>query len=211
SYRVALAYLGWAQWHLGYPDQARASVDRATQSTEKISRPYTVATVLGVVGLAYYLLHEYSRMLELAEALRIVSRDHGIAYYQALAAVHSGAALAGLGKTGEGIARLTEGIGDFTATGTRLVLPYCKLALSEALLKAGQPELALPAINEALALVEHNGERLLEAKLHRVKGEALLSLPQSEQTAAALSLERAVAVALDQSAKSMELRAATSL
>ena len=211
SYRVALAYLGWAQWHLGYPDQARASVDRATQSTEKISRPYTVATVLGVVGLAYYLLHEYSRMLELAEALRIVSRDHGIAYYQALAAVHSGAALAGLGKTREGIARLTEGIGDFTATGTRLVLPYCKLALSEALLKAGQPELALPAINEALALVEHNGERYLEAELHRVKGEALLSLPQSEQTAAALSLERAVAVARDQSAKSMELRAATSL
>jgi tetratricopeptide (TPR) repeat protein len=143
-YRVALAYLGWAQWHLGYLDQARTSLENALQSSANIPRPYTVATILGVASVAYYLLRDYGRMFELAEALLAVSAEHGITYYHALAKLHLGAALAGLGNTEDRIAHLTEGISAFTTTGTKLVLPYCKLALAEALRKSGTARLRPP-------------------------------------------------------------------
>jgi predicted ATPase len=169
-----------------------------------------VATVIGVASIAYYLLRDYARMFELAEALLAVSAEHGITYYHALAKVHLGAALAGLGSIEEGIARLTEGISAFTATGTRLVLPYCKLALADALLKDGRPDPALQTLDQALALVEQNGERYLESEFHRLKGEVLLHRGRADETAASANFEQAIEIARKQNAKSLELRATMS-
>jgi hypothetical protein len=169
TYRVALAYLGWTQWHLCYLDQSRISLEHALQSSANIQRPYTVTTIFGVAGMAFYLLRDYGRMFELAEALLAISAEHGITYYHALAKVHLGAALVGQGSTEEGMVHLTEGISAFTATGTKLVLPYCKLALAEAILKAGRPEAVVETLDEALNLVEQNGERYLESEFHRLK------------------------------------------
>jgi class 3 adenylate cyclase len=211
NYRVASAYLGWAQWHLGYPDLARKSLDRALQYTEKISRPYTVATILGVAGVLNYLLRDHARLFELAEDLLAVAGEHEIAFYRALGAVHQGAALAGLGSLEKGLKLLTEGIGAFSATGTKLVLPYCHLVYGEALVKAGRPQDAVENADTALALIKRNGERYLESELHRLKGEALLAGSESDEIRARASFERAIQIAVNQDAKSLELRATMAL
>ena len=55
------------------------------------------------------------------------------------------------------------------------------------------------------------GERMSEAEVHRVKGELLFALPTPDAARAEAAFREALEVARRQSAKSWELRAATSL
>ena len=83
--------------------------------------------------------------------------------------------------------------------------------LAEAHGRAGQAEEGLALIAEALEFVTKTGERASEAELHRLKGELLLARSPSDQAEAETSFREAIDVARRQSAKSWELRAATSL
>jgi predicted ATPase len=64
-------------------------------------------------------------------------------------------------------------------------------------------------LSEALAAVEEMDERVFEAELHRIVGDALLSMQR--QGEAEVEFTCALAIARAQHAKSWELRAATSL
>jgi predicted ATPase len=64
---------------------------------------------------------------------------------------------------------------------------------------------------QALDRVKTTGERLYEAELHRLMGEVLSSHPERDLAEAKACFRRAVEVAKEQGAKSLELRAATSL
>ncbi len=63
----------------------------------------------------------------------------------------------------------------------------------------------------ALTLVEKTGERWYEAELHRLKGELLLSQSSDKLSQAETSFHQALSVSRSQQARSLELRAATSL
>ena len=64
---------------------------------------------------------------------------------------------------------------------------------------------------EALAVVDTTGGRDYEAESHRLHGELLLQQPAPDAPAAEACFQRALDVARRQQAKSLELRAATSL
>jgi predicted ATPase len=64
-------------------------------------------------------------------------------------------------------------------------------------------------LSEALAAVEHMDERMFEAELHRINGDALFSIQRRGE--AEVEFTRALAVARQQQAKCWELRAAMSL
>src|SRR4029453_16499834 len=88
---------------------------------------------------------------------------------------------------------------------------YYLAFLAEAHGKVGQAEEGLTVLAQALAAVHKTGERLYEAELYRLKGELLLSLSAENHAEAEGCLHQALAVARRQQAKSLELRAATSL
>jgi predicted ATPase len=67
------------------------------------------------------------------------------------------------------------------------------------------------ALAEALTLADTTGERWYEAELYRLKGVLLLQQSSSNQTEAESCFHQAIAIAQSQQAKSLELRAATSL
>jgi len=75
----------------------------------------------------------------------------------------------------------------------------------------GQPAAALVVLVEALTLVDNTGERLYESELYRLKGELLLQQSSDNHLEAETCFHHAIAIAQKQSAKSWELRAATSL
>ena len=77
--------------------------------------------------------------------------------------------------------------------------------------KAGQAEEGLSAVVEALAIVERTEERFYEAELHRLQGELLLQQSPDQQSDAEACFQHALDVSRSQEAKSLELRAATSL
>jgi predicted ATPase len=92
--------------------------------------------------------------------------------------------------------------------------------LAEAYGEAGQTEEGLSALAEALALVDKTGERSSEGELYRIKGELLLAQDRfrlqtegdrEKAEEAEECFHKAIAVARQQQAKSLELRATMSL
>ena len=115
------------------------------------------------------------------------------------------------GQSEAGIAQLREGLAVYRATGTENRRPEYLAMLVEILKNSGQVTEGLRLLHEALTQVERTGERYWEAELYRLRAELLLAQSVDNHTEAEPSLHKALAIAGSQSAKSLELRAATSL
>jgi predicted ATPase len=109
---------------------------------------------------------------------------------------------------------MRQGLAGWQATGALSHRPYQLALLAEALARAGQAAEGLAALAEALAVSAASGERFLEAELHRLRGELLLAGAAAGPAAwgeAEACFRQALDVARQQQAKSLELRAVTSL
>ena len=120
-------------------------------------------------------------------------------------------ALAEAGRIEEGIAEMRHGLASYQATGSEFQVPYFLALLANVHGRAGQQEECLSLLNEALDRVGKTEERWFEAELYRLKGNLLLSRPVEEHAEAEACLQQASDVAQRQSARLLELRAATSL
>ena len=89
-------------------------------------------------------------------------------------------------------------------------MPHCCSRLARACAAAGQPEKGLEAIEQGLTESLQNNERWWDAELHRLRGNLIWSL-SAEMDAVESAFRRAIEIAQSQQAKSLELRAATSL
>jgi len=88
--------------------------------------------------------------------------------------------------------------------------------LAEACSKVGQPEEALCSLSEAVAMLERSGPCWYEADLYRLKGTLTLqskvqSLKSKVEEEAEACFFKAIEIARQQQAKTLELRAAMSL
>jgi predicted ATPase len=131
-------------------------------------------------------------------------------YYQAWSAILVAFAVAWEMPGAAHIARLRDSIAAFTATGAHLRLPYYLSLLARVCGKAGRGEEGLMVLDEALAAAHTRNERWWDAELHRLRGELLREYGASERDAEAALLQ-AIETARAQQARSLELRAATSL
>src|SRR5215469_9699422 len=78
-------------------------------------------------------------------------------------------------------------------------------------METGRLDDGLDAVAEALAAADAHGDDHYRAEMHRLKAELLLRRNDSNDAEAHRCFERAIEVARKQSAKSLELRATTSL
>ena len=100
------------------------------------------------------------------------------------------------------------------ATGAAFFHAFLLTLQAEAYAEDGQAREGLRMLEEAFTLVDATAERLWEAEMYRLKGK-LLQRAESGERCAGLTPEacflKALEVARRQQAKSLELRAATSL
>ena len=109
-----------------------------------------------------------------------------------------------------GIDQVRQGLDSWRATGSMVNRTYYHALLAETYRKSGRPKEGLEVIQEELAAIETSGERWLESELYRVKGELMLILGENESEVES-QFRKAVQIAQRQGAKSLELRATTSL
>jgi predicted ATPase len=207
----ALVNLGWTLWPLGYPEQALTRSQESLALARELSHPFTQAHALLYANLVHRMRGESRAVLEGAEAAIALSNEHGFLQYAEIGAFHRATALADRGQLQEGIAGMRAILEATQAGGLVLALPVLLASLGEAHGKAGQSEEGLALLDEAQGVVATTGERAYEAEVHRVKGELLLARSPSDQAEAETCFHEALEVARRQSAKSWELRAATSL
>ncbi len=212
-----LGVLAWILWYMGYPDQASQRSDEALALARKLSDPFSLAHSLVFRADLHQHRREAKLTLEFAEAAMTLSTEQGFPHYSAWASLLRGWALAEQENPAEGIAQIRQGLTAYRATGAELARSYFMALLAETCGNAGQAEDGLDVLAEALALVDHTGERYYAAELHRLKGVLILSRP-SAQTCKSTSHEEAEAcfqkameVARRQGARSLELRAGLDL
>jgi predicted ATPase/DNA-binding winged helix-turn-helix (wHTH) protein len=208
---VGLAYMFWCLWVLGYPAQAQARLQELLTRAQALSHPYSLAVAL----LAEATWHQFCRQPSGIEAniqkVITLSADYGFPHIRAMGMILQGWSMAMQGRGVQGVTLITAGLTAEQATGEFIRRPYYLFLLAEAYGEVGQATAGLHELAEALPLVTSTAERWWEAELYRLQGALLLrqAIPDAKQSE--IALRQALAVARRQEAKSLELRAATSL
>ncbi|MCI0440970.1 MAG: hypothetical protein L0177_17850, partial [Chloroflexi bacterium] len=151
------------------------------------------------------------RTHELAEAAVVLSQEQGFAFRHAQVTNLQGWALVAQGQREAGLRQIQQGLAAARATGAEVSQPYCLALLAEAYGQVGQIEAGLQTLAEALTLADKNGERSWEAELQRLQGEFLLRRSTDQHAEAEACFQQAIAIAQQQQARSLQLRAAMSL
>src|SRR4030095_6554460 len=163
------------------------------------------------------LLHVWRREVqfakERAEAVIMLSNEHGFIHALSSCMIKKGWALAKQGAVAEGIGQLQQGLATIRDIRHGLALSLYLAQMAEAYKQGGQVEAGLHALAEALMHLDNTGECFYEAELYRLKGECLMAQTGKgcKEREAEECFRQALDVARHQQAKSLELRATMSL
>ena len=89
-----------------------------------------------------------------------------------------GWALAMPGEAAEGVAQLQQGWAVHQRVGTKQLQTYCLSLLAEAYGQAGEPEVGLEVLAEAVRLLTTTEERWWEAEVYRLQASLAAPAPQ---------------------------------
>ncbi|MEE9209469.1 MAG: adenylate/guanylate cyclase domain-containing protein [Kiloniellales bacterium] len=199
----------WSRWLLGYPDQALRCAHDARSLGEELSHPYSLGVAIGFASLVFQLCGRLEQASEWAAGTHSLAGQHGYlgTTWNALAKLTRAWVLTRRSKPQEAHALVRESL---QAQKNPMFRPYYLGNLSEICLHSGEPERGLEAIAEGLTIVARTDERWWEAELHRLRGE-LLRASRAQASKVEASFRLALKIARRQEARSLELRAATSL
>jgi DNA-binding SARP family transcriptional activator/predicted ATPase len=198
-------------WFLGYPDRAASRMGEALALASDLSHSYSVASARCFAACICQLRRDVPGAREHAAAAVALAKEQNFPYWAAWGACFDGWALVMQDGGAEGMTQLRGAIADFRATGAAVSVPLLCTLLAEVAIHLDRADVALGALNEAQTLMERHDERLCEAEIHRLRGDLMIRQDGIGPKDAEACFERALEVARRQEAKSLELRAATSL
>jgi len=223
-------FAAWALWFVGLPNQALERIQEAVALARESSDPHGLAQALFFAAIVHQLRQEEQKTQENAEAAIDVCRERGLVLYEAMATASRGWALVLQDRQEEGFEQLGEGLTNHRLTGAEVLLPHFLALLVEAFGKTNQVEEGLRILEEALGVIQRNGEAYYQAELYRLKGELLLAQTTgrgiSEVTTKGKAIDKtrppvvaqaetcfqqSIKIAQKQKAKSWELRSSMSL
>jgi predicted ATPase/DNA-binding SARP family transcriptional activator len=206
----ARAWQSHALWCLGVPDTAIERARDALRLARQLDQPFSQAIAATYLALLHQLQADAATFRRQAEEALEIATTFKATYYRAWCAIlvaHAGT-LSDPNDTH--LAHLRDTIEQFKSTGARLRLPYYLALLADAYLRARCPETGLKVVEEALSRSRETNERWWDAELHRLRAE-LLRVNGAETGETESALRRAIEIAREQRAKSLELRAAVAL
>ena len=229
---AATVHYAGVLWFLGDPEGARATAHTGLASAQESLNPFFLAAALGQTALVELLCGNSAAGGALAAEAASLAAAQGFALWNGFALGMQGWARVQQGQLSAGSRDITRALAALQATGMQLILPYLYAFLAEAHLRAQAPAAGLAAADAGLALAATTLDRGYEPELWRLKGELLLASSVAEhprpqrgkragkpavvpEASAWPEAERCLLRALELSrtaqAKSLELRAATSL
>jgi class 3 adenylate cyclase/tetratricopeptide (TPR) repeat protein len=206
---ISLVYSGWILSIQGRLDEGLENGERALKLARQCGYPLVIAFVS---QLHCTILAEQRRpaaCLALAEEALRFSREHFLVFWIAGLTILAGWARAWMTDSVEGIEQLRTGIEGWKNTGAALHIPAWGSRLAEALLLANVTDEAATELEDALTLAYKNGDVLMLAELHRLRGRLHVRLSRFAE--AETDFLRAREVGRRQTAKLFELRATSDL
>ena len=203
-------YVAWPLWLLGFPDQALHKTRESIALAQELGHPFSLAVAATWAAVLHDLRGEDESVQEYAAMAERLSREQGFATTAAGGMILQGWALARRGVLEEGVQQMTAGLRAWRQAGSEL-FQYWHLLIARGHALTGHIDKGLTQLDEAFAIVQTSGEVMWQPELYRLKGELLLEAKPSNEREAETCLQEALRISRRQAAKSLELRAATTL
>ena len=207
----AHGYAGLSQLFLGRSDRALARSEEAVALARRLEHPFCLVDPLLTAAAIQFERGELERARLFAEELVGLSERFGFPFYLGIGRLWRGRVRIHLDGAEAGLAEVQQGLADLAAIGSTIGATVAFHSLAEGFLKLGRHGDALRALADALTHSEQRGEHHLDASLHRLRAEILLDLDTAAVDEPEALLHQALEIARRQQAKTLELRAATSL
>jgi predicted ATPase len=208
---ICLTFLARTFWMLGFPDRAVESSDQAVAVARATGHTVSIAEAMIWRADIALLRGDVQDARERAVTTLALATEYELPLYSSQAAMTHGYTLSEQGHSADGIAQIRRGVPMLVTTGYSLYRPYYLAMLSDALGKTGEVDKALLMLDEAIESYRQFEVPYWDAELQRRKGELLRASDGANQAAAEACFRWAIDIAQAQSARSLELRAATSL
>lgn len=210
--RVAAGhYRGWCLWHLGLPDQAADQMDLSRSWAREVDHVNTTGLGLtfGVSITNLWLRRPDQVELAARKAIQM-AEEMSLALWHAWGRVYLGASLYLQGDA-SGLGELEAGLDETHRNGAMRFDPLHLSIAAEAYAGLGRHDDAKKAMAKAFDGLKRSGDLALSADLHRVRAAITLAADAKAVDVAEADLIRALEIARDQEAISLELRAARDL
>jgi predicted ATPase/class 3 adenylate cyclase len=207
-----LALMSWSLWLLGHADTAITRLVAAIQRADAIDHPHSQAYACYYASVLHALRGEFLTAQGYAERCLTLSEEHGFRQWRGLAHAIRGICVSLLDPSSGALEEIRAALDEYRSAGYQLGITALYVLLCPALLSSHKYEAALEMIEQGLATVNRNSERIFEAELYRLKARALLvhGAPEARIEAQSL-LDQALTTARSQRAKALELRATKDL
>ncbi len=202
---IARIYHAWMLWVHGEIDAAGAEGRAAVEAARKLEHPLTLAFVGSQGGVLFGMRQEWDLCRAFAEEAAQVSDRHGFPLWSGGSRI-----VQGWGRRGAA-EEIQEGMALVGRTGNQALAPLILVTLADSSRAAGRDAEAVSAADLGLAIGERTKQYFWRSELLRHKGEASLQLEEHTESEAESLFRNAIEVARSQEAKTLELRAATSL
>jgi predicted ATPase len=193
---------------LGFPQKAMKLSAEAITLARNLSHPYSLALAMWHCAIVLQVGRQRQSCRDLATELLQLLQEHDFPMMRGAGMFFLGWATADGGELEQGIASMEQGLALFSAV-RQVTRPYMLAVLASTKANLGRPDEGLELLKDALASTAVSGERWWQAELHRLSGRLLAARGQHDESEACFRC--AIEVSRGQSAKTLELRAATSL
>ena len=206
--------LAWNLWHLGYPDRAVQVCDEAVAYARDLNHTNTRGYVetFGAVRIQLF-RRDREGVERYVNSVMALCEEQKLPFWVGFIKAFEGWTLIEQGRYQTAIDTIGEGLAAFDSTNTLMFKPHSYALLAQAYAGCHRTDDSLRLLDDALALADSTAEHWISAELHRLKGEVLLRTGggANTTTAAESCFQQSLALARERSAKSWELRTATSL
>ena len=202
-------YSAWTDDWLGHRNQALSWLKRGLRVARDQANQYSLSIVLVLSAFVHIGRREPEEVRRCAEEAIVVSQEQGVVQWLAVAQVYHGWALAAVGDVNKGVDQAREGVRAAYSLGTLYPQPIHLIILADIYRMSGEYEAGLKALDEVDGIIRHVGYGLWIPELYRVRGD--IQILDSRPAEAEEQFNKAIEIACDQDAKSLQLRAAVSL
>ena len=206
-----MSCLAVTSWQLGEVERARRLIDEANRRGKELGHAPSMAHPLVRKSDLELLRGDAAAALSAAEALDVLSREHGMPFWRMRAELNAGWAGGCLHDGAAGADRLERALAAMVDSGVRLDEALYLGLLAQLEAEALGADGALARVDEAISLTGQGDNRFCLGFLHRLRGEFLLKRDPRDPAPAEEAYQTAIAIAKEQGARSYQLLASLSL
>jgi tetratricopeptide (TPR) repeat protein len=208
---ATLSHVAWIEFLMGNFEEARKGAEGAILVAGEMGHPYSINFALMFAANLYQAMQDVTTAEQYIGLAMSVSVEQEFTLFTAVGKIIHGWTLVQRKKVQKGIDEILNGLELYNSTGSLTSMPYYLSLLAEGYRDAGQFDVGMRTLDDAIATMNKTGDKYWEAEIYRLKGEMFLLLDTSCTKQAHECFHGALSIARKQHATTLELRTATSL